>query len=125
MHWLTELVDEFDTKDGISDGRIERLSAVFADKPDGVMEAAVLEYMKSGGRYFPRVGELMPHVERAERFTDDSVAGPVDALDYGPTEEEALALLAGWGKCPECGTQQDARGVCLYAFNHVPIGEVA
>ena len=65
MNWLETLLDEY-YNENRSDQAIERLNAAFSNQLDIVMDTAVLEYMKAGEQFFPRIAGLVPYVERVK-----------------------------------------------------------
>ena len=69
MQWLSDLIDEYKTKVGPSENRIRRIRNTFSRYSDETMAEAVKQYMLAGKSFFPRVGELLPHVQDADHKT--------------------------------------------------------
>jgi hypothetical protein len=126
INWLEELADEYPTTDRNgkplrSDAAIRRLAAVFAEEDPAVMLEAAYAYI-SGGRFFPRVAELRPYVERAREQRrgdmryDELGNGTLEAL-RAAHERKMAAIRAGFARyptCPACGEKTPSLKVCPF-----------
>ena len=64
--WLIDLVAEYTTTKGPpAPDKIKRLDRLFASEEPAAMLLAVNDYMRDGGRFFPRVADLVPYVKTA------------------------------------------------------------
>ena len=127
--WLIDPIDEYTTENKRPAGdRIRRLDRLYANESPAAMQLATLDYMRSGARFFPRVGDLVPYVTKAsqlfgrlirpdlmsdsdrdrvdEAFYSVEVSdGMIDPLASSADEDESRRKLAAWGTCPACGEQ--------------------
>ena len=71
MNWIETLLDEYPTKR--TDTAILRMMAAYSTEHLFMMQRAVVEFMKDGNKFFPKVADLAKYVEKVnspDYFTD-------------------------------------------------------
>lgn len=106
--WILELIDEY-AGEHLSDGKIARIERVFQDQDPAVMLSAVYAYMRSGGRFFPRVAELWPFVESAgDRYRAAVDAGADRSAElFAAKIRRHKAIEAAYDGNPDAAEFQD------------------
>jgi len=100
--WLADLIDECGAgANRRSDRAIARLARAFQDEEPGVMEQAILSYMKSSP-FFPGIASLTPFVQSARNSSSIQLT---DAQLY-----RRISPL--WPICPVCGERVPAPDNC-------------
>jgi len=142
--WLIDLIAEYTIATGPSKpdrppapDKIQRLDRLFVHESPAVMQLAVNDYMRGGGRFFPRVGDLTLYVTAAAAIfgrlirpdllsendrvrVDEALysvevsAGTIDQPASSAADVEARRQLAELGKCPTCGAQLFSGRSCAY-----------
>ncbi len=69
MKWLTNLISQFEHQN-VSDAKAEMLDTLFKDRLPEIMETAVIEYLKTGGDWFPTVRQMQAYVDAAQTEHD-------------------------------------------------------
>ena len=69
MKWHTDLLAQFEHQN-VSQSKEDMILTIFKDRLPEIMEAAVIEYLKTGGDWFPTVRQLQTYVDAAQTEHD-------------------------------------------------------
>ncbi len=72
MKWLEDLIDQF-AHQSPSQSKVNMLDTIFKDRLPEIMGTAVIEYLKTGGDWFPTVRQLSEYVDAAQIEHDRGV----------------------------------------------------